>query len=470
MLTLAGTSTNPVLFGGLGLLAFLALITILKSFVRVCPTNQILVITGAKTNVGGKQYGFRIQRGGWTTVIPFIQGVERIDLGIIPINVQIENVNSANGITVGADATACVCVDDTVETQLYQAIQQLLGKSREQITDQIQQTMVGNFRAALNKTTPLQAIGMVESADNIGEKELTTTTTIDVGINSESTTDRDSDGERALFRSVLLQDCREDLSTFGIDVVSVSLQRIWDTSNYISNLANKTLSKKRQDVEIEETGLKARAEQAESDSERLISVSQSKANEEILAIQQDVDLFTKEAEAQISQAGLEATSSVEKSDSEGQRRVQELSVELQKLKNQSEITIPAEAERRAAEITAEGEAKSVEITEVAKNELLQQKAELLTQAGDIGKIALFFTKIPSLFDAYAENAKDLKVNNLLVLNEKDGFNSAVNRGPAAFVDFLYQFEKGFGISVRQLMTQKNSPHPRRDDNQILEEA
>ena len=126
MLTLDGASTNPVLFGGLGLLAFLALIAILKSFVRVCPTNQILVITGAKTNVGGKQYGFRIQRGGWTTVIPFIQGVERIDLGIIPINVQIENVNSANGITVGADATACVCVDDTVDTQLYQAIQQLL--------------------------------------------------------------------------------------------------------------------------------------------------------------------------------------------------------------------------------------------------------------------------------------------------------------------------------------------------------
>ena len=111
---------------------------------------------------------------------------------------------------------------------------------------------------------------------------------------------------------------------------------------------------------------------------------------------------------------------------------------------------------------------SVEITEVAKNELLQQKAELLTQAGDIGKIALFFTKIPSLFDAYAENAKDLKVNNLLVLNEKDGFNSAVNRGPAAFVDFLHQFEKGFGISVRQLMTRNTSSHPYRDDSQILE--
>jgi len=461
-----GKSTNAILFGGLGIFAFFALIAVLKSFIRICPTNQILVITGAKTSVGGKQYGFRIQRGGWTTVIPFIQGVERIDLGIIPINVQIENVNSANGITVGADATACVCVDDTVETQLYQAIQQLLGKTRDQITDQIQQTMIGNFRAALNKTTPLQAIGMVESADNIGEQELTAKTNDD--INPELLANGDADGERALFRSVLLQDCREDLSTFGIDVVSVSLQRIWDTSNYISNLANKTLSKKRQDVEIEETGLKARAEQAESDSERLISVSQSKANEEILGIQQEVDLFTKEAEAQISQAKFEATSSVEKSDSEGQRRVQELLVELQKLKNQSEITIPAEAERKAAEITAEGESKSVEIIEVAKNELLQQKVELLSQAGDIGKVALFFTKLPMLFDSYTENAKELKVDNLLVLNEKEGFNSAVNRGPAAFVDFLQKFEKGFGISIRQLMTQNSSSVNHELENKMME--
>ena len=48
----------------------------------------------------------------------------------------------------------------------------------------------------------------------------------------------------AIFRHLLLEDCREDLSAFGMNVVSVSLQRIWDTSNYIANLANKTLSRK----------------------------------------------------------------------------------------------------------------------------------------------------------------------------------------------------------------------------------
>jgi hypothetical protein len=42
-----------------------------------------------------------------------------------------------------------------------------MGKSRQEVQEQIQQTMIGNFRGALNKTTPLQAMGMVESVDAI---------------------------------------------------------------------------------------------------------------------------------------------------------------------------------------------------------------------------------------------------------------------------------------------------------------
>ena len=152
--------------GVLALILFALILVLLRSLVRVCPSDHILVVTGGtETEVGGRKYGFRLQKGGWTLVIPFIQTAQAIDLTILPINVRVEGVNSANGINVGADATACVCVDDQNETLLYSAVQQLLGKSRKQIQEQIQQTMIGNFRAALNKTTPLQAIGMEESVD-----------------------------------------------------------------------------------------------------------------------------------------------------------------------------------------------------------------------------------------------------------------------------------------------------------------
>ena len=467
--------------GVLAVIVFLVLIAGLRALVRVCPSNHILVVTGGvETVVEGKKYGFRLQKGGWTFVIPFIQSAQFIDITIIPINVQVDNVNSANGITVGSDATACVCIDDMDKVLLYSAVQQLLGKSRVQIQEQIQQTMIGNFRATLNKTTPLQAIGMDESVENMGEPETTESAAAPTRTPSEedfadggqgaNESPQTKDGDRAIFRHLLLEDCREDLSAFGMNVVSVSLQRIWDTSNYIANLANKTLSRKRQEVEIEEARLQARAERAESDSNRRMLVAENRATEKILQARQDVELFRRQSDAAIHRAKLEADSGIVKARSTGQRRIEEITAELQKLKNRSEVIVEAEANRSAAEILAEGEGKAVEIVQQTENELLQQKVDLLKETGDTGKIALFITQLPHLFDAYRSHAKSLKVDNLLVLNEEDGFNSAVNRGPAAFVDFLRCFEQGFGISVKDLITQKGAENPANTESAAIQEG
>ncbi|MCB9138904.1 MAG: hypothetical protein H6642_11210 [Caldilineaceae bacterium] len=450
-----------IIGGVVAVVLFFLVIGLLRSIIHVCPSNQILVITGGtETEVDGRKYGFRLQKGGWTAIVPFLQNARSIDLTITPINVRIDGVNSANGINVGADATACVCIDDENETLLYSAVQQLLGKSRDQIQDQIQQTMIGNFRAALNKTTPLQAIGMVESAEDVDDVELAAlagktigTTPMDASNSSAELVEKinDAEGERAIFRSVLLEDCQEDLSSFGIDVVSVSLQRIWDTSNYIANLANKTLSRKRQDVEVEEARLHARADRAESDAQRRMQVAESQANERIVAARQDVELFRRQAEADINRARLEADSAIAEAESQGQRKVEELKVELQRLRNQSEVTLDAAARRRAAETTAEGEGDAVEIVQAAHNDLLQRRAELLRENGDLARLVLIYNKLPELFAAYQQHAQSQKVGQLLVLNEEDGFNQAVNRGPAAMVSFLQQLDAGFGVNLRDLL-------------------
>ncbi len=453
---MTGANLLDGMMGGvLAVFLFLIVVAFLKSLIRVVPSNQILVVTGGtETEVEGRKYGFRIQKGGWTVVIPFLQTAQAIDLTILPVNVRVEGVNSANGISVGADATAGVCIDDQNETLLYSAVQQLLGKSRAQIQEQIQQTMVGNFRAALNKTTPLQAIGMVESAEGVDEEELAQVAAKDDRPDNDAAAQaaRDAEGERAVFRKFLLDDCQEDLSAFGMEVVSVSLQRIWDSSNYISNLANKTLSAKRQEVEIEEARLRARAERAESDANRRMLVAENRANERIVAAQQEVELFRRQADADITRARLEADSQVAQARSSGQRSVEEMKVELQKLKNQSDVTVNAEAQREAAEILASGDGEAVRIIQEAQNELLQQKVALVNGAGDAGRIAFFISQLPRLFEAYNLYASEQKVAKLLVMNEKDGFNAAVNRGPAAMVGFLKQLEEGFGVNIRDLLS------------------
>ena len=42
-------------------------------------------------------------------------------------------------------------------------------------------------------------------------------------------------------------------------------------------------------------------------------------------------------------------------------------------------------------------------------------------------------------------------DSLVVMDEETGFNGAVNRGPAAFVDFLKQFDSAFGINIQRLL-------------------
>ena len=107
-----------VIGGVLGVVLFFGIIGMAKSIVRVMLPDKILVVTGRRKKVkGGKDFGFTVERGR-THVWPYFNQMANLDLGILPINVRVDGVNSANGITVGADATACVCIDDDNEAML----------------------------------------------------------------------------------------------------------------------------------------------------------------------------------------------------------------------------------------------------------------------------------------------------------------------------------------------------------------
>jgi len=416
-----------LIFGGLGILAFILLIALLKTLIRVALPNRIMVVTGRKTKRNGKTFGFSVNRGR-TTVIPYFQAIGSLDLDVFPINVRVEGVNSANGITVGADATACVCIDDDDEAMLYSAVERLMGKDSRQIHDQVQQTLIGNFRGALNKATPLQAIGMEDTADD------------------------GSSGERAHFRAELFSDINADLRSFGMKVVSVSLQKIWDTSNYIANLAQKTLAEKRQEVEIQESRLRAIAEQAESDARRRIEVAKNKADEQIIAVRKELEVYRKESDGLIKEATIKADQSIAQAANSGEASVQKILVELQKLKNQTAMTLEAEALEEEARIIASGDQEAVSIKRAARNAILKLKAELISKYGNDAQAILFLQeKLPSIYKAYMESSKETKVDSYVIMNDEEGFAGAVNRGPRAFSDFLKTFADTFSVDIKSFI-------------------
>ena len=123
---LFNAGTGGLLEGLLGVAAFFVLLGLLKAFIKVAPPDKLLVITGRKRKENNKTFGFSVERGR-SSVIPYFQSADFLDLRVLPINVQVDGVNSANGITVGADATACVCIDDDNPSMLYSAVERLMG-------------------------------------------------------------------------------------------------------------------------------------------------------------------------------------------------------------------------------------------------------------------------------------------------------------------------------------------------------
>jgi uncharacterized membrane protein YqiK len=427
---------GAVISGISGLVVFFVFIAALKSFIKVSLPDRVLVVTGRKRAHAGKAFGYSVERGR-AVVIPYFQRVNDLDLRIIPINVKVEGVNSANGITVGADATACVCIDDDDDAMLYTAAERLMGKTYDEKKEQAQQTLIGNFRGALNKATPLQAIGMEETPDD----------------NPADGTD----GERAQFRNELFNDINSDLSTFGMKVVSVSFQKIWDTTNYIANLAERALARKREEVEIEEARLKALAEKAESDGNLRMNIAKSQAEEQILAANEKLEVYRQQSEADIKRVKLEADNMILEAHSRGEKDIQELNITLRELENASDILIEEKAKQRAADILSSGATESAKIRENCRNEILRQKVDMMVNAGEAGNTVLFIQQqLPFLFDAVKQYSQEQEIDSLLIMDDKKGFNGAVNRGPGAFDDFLRHFNNALGINIRDFVVQSDA--------------
>jgi hypothetical protein len=235
-------------------------------------------------------------------------------------------------------------------------------------------------------------------------------------------------------------------------VVSVSLQKIWDTSNYIANLAQKTLAEKRRQVEIEESRLRAIAEQAESDAYRRIEVARNKADEAIILARRELEVYRRESAGLIKEASFKADQAIAEAANSGEAAVQKMLVELQKLKNQTAVTLEAEALEEEARIIAEGEQEAVAIKRAARNEILKTKTALLTAYGSDAQAVLFLQeKLPLLYETYIKAARNAKVDNYIVMNDDEGFSGAVNRGPRAFADFLKTFASALGVDVKSLI-------------------
>lgn len=386
----------------IGILVFIVVFIIIpKSYVKV-PPNQALIISGPfrrRYRVKGqdgketiKKFGYRIVRGGATIVLPFIERVDRLSLGIMQVDIRTtQPVPSQEYIAVMVDGVANIKIGSD-DVSLATAAEQILNWTPENIITIAQQVLEGNMR---------EIIGQMTIADLVQNRDK--------------------------FALETSRAASMDMSNMGLEIINITIQNFEDKDGMVEMMATKNIVDKQRDAKIAEAnadqqGNKARAEAdsqiAEQNKDKelkqalyKIEADRARADADIAYnIQQETarKMFEEE-HAAAEMIRLQRETELKRQQVEISR--QTLNVEYREKAQAERDARIARAEADKAERQAVADAEFYEAQKVAEATLLkgqaeaqalELRAEALKKYGEAAMLEMVISRLPEVARAIGE--------------------------------------------------------------------
>ena len=375
-------------------------VVVLKNYRKVGP-NEVLVISGGKrrkvTMPDGsvRQVGYRLRIGGGTFVRPFLEQVATLPLDMIPMDIQVEDAISTNGIRCTVRGTAEVKIAGD-EPSICLAAEQFLGKPSSEIRDAALRSLEGSMRTLIG-TMNLQ----------------------------------DLNKNRKGFGSAVFDEVGDYFARMGLKLVSFNLKEITDPSGYLEALGRPRIVEARRDAEVAEAEAARDAIIKSAEAHKEGDVAKLAADSEVAQAGHELELRKTELQTGLNRKKADADFSYEL---ERHRLNQELKAEEAKVKmiekestielekkeveraeQELEATVrrPAAAEQYRLEAEAKGmaEAKRIQGTveaDVVKRvgeaeaDALRRRTEAWNACSQPALLQMVFDKLPDLAREMAE--------------------------------------------------------------------
>jgi len=394
-------------------IGFIVLIAIIKRFLFICGPHEILVFSGS-----GKDFKIMHTRG---FRMPFLEIVRRMDMRLFPVEVVVQNAYSRGGIplTVRAIANVKLSSDDVA---VRNAVERFLDYHPSQIAIDAQQTLEGVLREVISQLTP----------EEVNE-------------------------DRLKFAEKLMENARDDFDQLGLQLDVLKVQHVSDEQEYLSNLGRPRIAGMLRDAEnaenaanqaVAEAKAAAReaAETATKQAETKVVQSKNTASAEMA----DLDAKAKEAENQASMAAETARMKAE-------QKLQELRAQLEKLRLHNDVVLPAEAQRKAQELKARGEAAPAIENGKAAAEALNLVSAEWAAAGGAARDVYLLQQLPQLAAAAGKRVARSEIGNIkLVAGDDRAYSTVLASYPAAVAAVLQETGKALGIDVARLLQRASS--------------
>jgi len=379
--------------------------------------NEVLVFSGPSVSTGSGKRGYRALRGGRRIRIPLIEKVNRLDLTNMIIDVSIAGAYSTGGIPLNVQAVANVKISSDGPC-LDNAMQRLLGKSREEIMRIAKETLEGNLRGVLATLTPEQ-------------------------VNED----------KMAFAQSLLEEAEHDLSILGLELDTLSIQNVTDDQGYLHAIGRK------QSAELQRS---ARIAEARARAEAVITSARNSEQTAVAQIDAQIDIARAEArrriidaesrrEAVVAEQQAEVTALIARAEAE--KAVQLARIEQVERQLNADMVEPARARRDAQVYQAIGDAARVVEEGRARAEALHELADVYAQHGDDAKRVLVMQKLDHIIDLMTSIISQIRVDNMTLIDGNGGEPS----GTLGIVRTLEELKGATGVDVAGIANRIGGP-------------
>ena len=401
------------------LVAVVVAVLTIKSLIVIVPPNMAAVLTGRNRKLpNGETIGYRSVIGGRTLRVPIIETVQYTSLETFPIEISVANAFSKGNIPLNIEAIANVKIASEPETVFNNAVERILGKTEGEIISLAKDTLMGNLRGVLATLTP-EAV----NEDRLG------------------------------FAAALAEDAGEDLAALGFHLDVLKIQNVSDERGYLEAIGRKKAAEAVRDAEIAEADAAAETRQRQASARQVAEVKEAEADINIAEAQNLLRVRKAELDREAQIVERTALVKAQESEVEAQKALEARRVEREQLRLQADVIAPANAEREAAKVRAEGEAAPILERGRASAEALRMLYEQVKNGGDSAFAVLLAEKLPQLLETAVTAVEGVDIDRVVVLDSGggEGVSNAVNQRVHGALGTIEALSAAVGVDVQDIL-------------------
>src|SRR3712207_2531059 len=135
------TIKGAFIVAGVILAGLMLLVAFFKSVLKICPPNEVLIISGGRSKLSdGASRNFKTIFGGRGYMIPFLQSAARMSLNVMEVPIAIRGAYSKGGIALNVDAIANIKISSD-PVVIGNAIERFLGRDTNEIRRVAKETL-----------------------------------------------------------------------------------------------------------------------------------------------------------------------------------------------------------------------------------------------------------------------------------------------------------------------------------------